>query len=127
MPHMLQSIIRGIVADQPDMEVVGELSERAELEAMVEQTSAAFVIMGRDSPDATEGFRTLLTRQPPVRILAITGEGKAASLYELRPQRIPIGELSASRLVSVIRGAGHVLADDHAKKAGDEDSASDLD
>jgi hypothetical protein len=80
------------------------LFEQAGLEAMVEQSGAAFVIVGHDSPDRPEAFHELLLRQPPVRALAITGEGRAAILYELRPQRIPIVDLSASRLVGVIRG-----------------------
>jgi DNA-binding NarL/FixJ family response regulator len=104
VPPMLQSIIRGIVADQPDIEVIGELSNPTGLQAMVDQTGATFVIVGHDSPDPPEAFRELLLRKPPVRVLAITDEGRAAILYDLQPQRIPIGELSAAQLVAVARG-----------------------
>jgi DNA-binding NarL/FixJ family response regulator len=101
---MLQSIIRSIVADQPDIEVVGELSEPTGLKAMVERTGATMVIVGRDSPDPPDAFGDLLARTPPVRVLALTDEGRAAILYDPRAQRIPVGELSAARLVAVARG-----------------------
>lgn len=106
MTPMLLSIIRSIVADQPDIEVVGELSEPTRLQAMVERTRAAMVIVGRDRPIPPDAFGQLLARTPPVRVLAITDEGRAAVLYDLRPQRIPVGELSAARLVAVARGVG---------------------
>jgi DNA-binding NarL/FixJ family response regulator len=106
MAPMLLSIIRSIVADQPDIEVVGELSEPTGLQAIVERTGATMVIVGHDRPDPPDAFGELLARTPPVPVLAITDEGRAAVLYDLRPQRIPIGELSAARLVAVARGAG---------------------
>jgi DNA-binding NarL/FixJ family response regulator len=106
MAPMLLSIVRNIVSDQPDFEVVGELSNPAGLRAMVERTGATMVIVGRDRPDPPDAFGQLLARTPPVRVLAITDDGRAAVLYDLRPQRIPVGELSAARLVAVARGVG---------------------
>jgi chemotaxis response regulator CheB len=104
MPHMLRSIIRDIVSDEPDMEVVGELAGQARLLAAVEKTDASFVIIGHDGQDAPDTLGELFAYRPSARVLAVAREGRTGILYELRPQRIPIGELSASRLLAVIRG-----------------------
>ena len=109
MPHMLRSIIRDIVSDEPDMEVVGELAGQAGLPAMIEQTGATFVIVGHEGQDLPEALRELFPFRPSARILAVAGEGRTGILYELRPQRVPIGELSASRLLAAIRGVGHSM------------------
>jgi DNA-binding NarL/FixJ family response regulator len=103
LPQMLRSIIRDILAGEPDMEVVGELPGQAELPAMVRRTGATFVIVRQTSPDPPTIFHDLLAARPPTRVLAIADEGRAAILYELRPRRIAIGELSAARLVAAIR------------------------
>jgi DNA-binding NarL/FixJ family response regulator len=104
LPQMLRSIIRDIVADQPDMEVVGELAGPAGVSAMVAQSGATFVIVRHSGSDPPDVFRELLAGRPPTRVLAIADEGRAGTIYELRPQRIPIGELSASSLIAAIRG-----------------------
>jgi len=107
---MLRSIIRDILAGEPDMEVVGELPGQAEVPAMVRQTGATFVIVRQTGPDTPAIFQDLLAAQSPTRVLAIADEGRVAILYELRPQRIPIGELSAARLVAAIRDKGQSMA-----------------
>jgi DNA-binding NarL/FixJ family response regulator len=104
LPQMLRSIIRDIVAGQPDMEVVGELAGQVGVPAMVEQTGATFVIVRHTGLDPQDVIGELLACRPPTRVLAIADEGRAGILYELRPHRIPIGELSAASLVAAIRG-----------------------
>lgn len=114
LPQMLRSIIRDIVEGQPDMEIVGELAGQTGAPAMVEQTGARFVIVRHTGLDPPDIFGELLACRPPTRVLAIADEGRAGILYELRPHRIPIGELSAASLVAVIRGGP---PDAHATRA----------
>jgi DNA-binding NarL/FixJ family response regulator len=104
LPQMLRSIIRDIVAGQPDMEVVGELAGQVGVPARVEQTGATLVILRHTGLDPPDVFCELLACRSPTRVLAIADEGRAGLLYELRPHRIPIGELSATSLVAAIRG-----------------------
>jgi DNA-binding NarL/FixJ family response regulator len=113
LPQMLRSIIRDILLSEPDMEIVGELPGQAELPAMVERTGATFVIVRQTGLVPPAIFQDLLAAQPPTRVLAIADEGRGAVLYELQPRRIPIGELSAARLVAAIRDKHRSMAEQH--------------
>jgi hypothetical protein len=60
---------------------------------------------GADDPDAPPRALTrLLTDHPGLRILVVENDGRSASLWELRPTRTRLGELSLQRLVRAVRG-----------------------
>jgi DNA-binding NarL/FixJ family response regulator len=48
-PRLLRELILSTFADQPDIEIVGELSEESEIFASVDKTSPNFVVIGLDS------------------------------------------------------------------------------
>jgi DNA-binding NarL/FixJ family response regulator len=100
MPHMLRDIVVGVLADQPDMEVVGEETAMNGLPETVVDAGADVVVIGRDDPSLA---RTLLERVPRLRVLAVTAGGHDSWLYELLPHRVPLGEISPKRLVEEIR------------------------
>ena len=110
MPAMLRAIIDDIVAEQSDMRVVGELTGQDDVRVAVERTGASFLIVGYDGAQLPDPIHDLFSGHPSIRVLAVTDQGREATLYELRPQRIPIGELSASRLVAVLRQPGQIVA-----------------
>jgi len=100
MPRMLRDIVVGVLADKPNMEVVAEAAAMSEVPETVLETGADVVVVGRDDPPLAD---TLLERAPGLRILAMTADGRESWLYELCPQRVPLGEISPERLVSEIR------------------------
>ena len=106
IPPLLRELIGEIVARADDIEVVGELDDRAGVLDRVERTGATFVIAGPAQPEHDPGWDQLLRRRPGLRILVVTPHGRDSALYELLPHTAPLGELSAETLLSVIRG-GH--------------------
>jgi DNA-binding NarL/FixJ family response regulator len=91
-----------VVPMERDMEVVGEVAALEELVEAVVRGGADVLVIGRDdSALAAE----LLERRPRLKVLAVAEEGRACSIYELRPQRVELGELSPRRLVAAIRAA----------------------
>ncbi len=106
MPRILREIIEQAVADEPDMEIVeaGDVP----LGQAVESSMADFVIAGADY-DFGEVARALDVR-PRLRVLAVSGDGREAFLYELRPTRTPLGEVSPRRIVDAIRGARYATS-----------------
>ena len=58
---------------------------------------------GVDSIRRLAAARMQLARLSTARVITITGEGRAGYLYELRPHRTPLGELSAESLLGAIR------------------------
>ncbi len=59
------------------------------------------IITGRDDP---QWASRLMLRHAETRVLALTGGGREGLLYELRPHRIALGEVSPRQLVAEIRG-----------------------
>jgi hypothetical protein len=96
MSRMLREIVRGVLAAENDLLVVGEMPEAVELETAVDRSGATLVILSGDD-DAGDDHWDLLERRPSVRVLALTADGRRISM--------PLGELSPARLVAAVRGA----------------------
>jgi hypothetical protein len=106
LPQILRDVITEIVADQPDMEVVGDLPDGAN-PATVEDLGGSFVAIrvGNDGELPDVGARLLERRARGFRILGLSSEGRTGFLYELRPTQIAIGEVTPERLLRAIRAA----------------------
>jgi hypothetical protein len=106
LPQILRDVITDIVADQPDMEVVGDLSEDAQ-PAMVEDLAGSFIAIpvGPSGELPEIGTSLLERRARGLRILGLSSEGRSGFLYELRPNQVAIGEVSPERLLGAIRAA----------------------
>lgn len=96
---MLREIVETVIADEPDLELV---TSRAAVDdgGDLELASVDVLITGRDDP---AWAAALLRRQPTLRVLALTRGGKEGLLYELRPQRVALGEVSPRQLLAEIR------------------------
>jgi hypothetical protein len=103
MPRLLRELVAGAVAVEPDLDLVGELPDPADLAALVEGDVPDVVIVGEDAEiDALAA--ALFRRCPSVRVLEVVADGRAANLYRLRPTREFIGNLSPDSLVAAVRG-----------------------
>lgn len=106
MPRILREIIEQAVADEPDMEIVD--AGDVPLREAVESSKADFVIAGADYNFAE--VARVLDERPRLRVLAVAGDGREAFLYELRPTRTPLGEVSPRTIVDAIRGARYATS-----------------
>ncbi len=100
---MLCDIITDTVTNQCDMEVVGLLTDRRCLLSQATETLADVVVVGLEESELPDECRSLFDTQPWIRVLGIAADGRRAFLYELLPQRSPLGEVSPEQLVEVIR------------------------
>lgn len=81
-PRLMRELIMTTIADQPDIEIVGEVSEEGDLAEAVEQARPDVLILAMDDPEkhrAQCGF--LLGRYPKMRILALAPEHNRAQFY----------------------------------------------
>jgi hypothetical protein len=99
---MLSEIVTDALEAEPDFEVLGEV-DGADVHDVVEREPVDFVVVGRDDDELAVG---LLGVRPRMKVLGVIDDGRDAALYELRPRRALVGELSPERLVRVIREAG---------------------
>jgi DNA-binding NarL/FixJ family response regulator len=100
---MLRDLVKEIVGREADMEIVGEVSEGAQLVPAARETDAEFVIAALDDLELPAAYRALLDERPRMKVLGLAADGRLGVLYELVPRKIPLGELSAGSLVSAIR------------------------
>jgi chemotaxis response regulator CheB len=103
MPSLLLDTISHVVASAPDMTVVGKVHER-DLAVAAKRTRADAILVGEDEVPRTDEYSALLLKNPRLRVLAISDDGKTGTLHEMRPHRIPLGAISAATLRDAIRG-----------------------
>lgn len=94
---MLSEIIRRAIDEQADMEVVHSTDQGRRT---IDLTGVDVIVTGYDDQQAA--FRMLRDR-PGVRVFAVAGHGKESLLYELRPHRVTLGEVSPGELIAHIR------------------------
>src|SRR4051794_35177513 len=104
MPQMLRAIIRQSLARDPRFVMVGEYPKDVAIEVAVDRAKADYVIVGADVFEPGSISRRMLAQGPQVRVLAVRPDGAQTTLYELRPEEIELGELSPTRLLTVMSG-----------------------
>ncbi|HEY7390723.1 MAG TPA: hypothetical protein VH640_19560 [Bryobacteraceae bacterium] len=108
MPRMLLDMVTAILTPHPEMIVSGKMRDTTDIRTAAKTARADVVIVsevsepaGRAHPDHLE----LLYSRPKLKVFSITGDGHRFFLYELRPFRAPLGEVSPDSLVQAIRSS----------------------
>jgi DNA-binding NarL/FixJ family response regulator len=101
MSPLLREIVREIIVREPDLEIVAE-HESADVGEAVQRDDPDFVIVGPEAA-TDERVRSLVGAGLGLRALEVRSDGKESVLYELRPHRIALGEISSDTLLRAIR------------------------
>ncbi len=71
-PRLMRELILETLADQPGIEVVGEVTDEVEIPDRVNQTLPDFLVIGLDEPGRRPDIcETILHAHPELRILAV--------------------------------------------------------
>ena len=110
-PRLMREIVLATIADQPDIEVVGDLEQTANLTEIVEQVRPDVLIVALDDQEKRTGeCGFLLGRYPRMRILALAPERNLGILYwaivDIRTKPV---ESSESGVLSALRDAPSVV------------------
>jgi DNA-binding NarL/FixJ family response regulator len=106
VPRVLRDIISTMLAQEPDIEMLQDVTTLSGLVEPAATEPADVVVVGLRNAALPDVVAELFERRPTVRVLGIAGDGRHAYLHELRPHRTALGELSPEQLVRVIRDAG---------------------
>lgn len=98
-------LVERAVAHADDMGVVGHASSLDALREAARKTHADVVIVGLRNHELPQPAVDLLLERPRIKVLAIQELDGRARLYELRPDRVEIGEVSPDDVVHTIRAA----------------------
>ena len=102
MPRMLHDIIKEVVSNEPDLEIVDVFEDRETALRAMPRTEPCVVITSPQGP-ASENVDGFFGGRPRMRLLAVSADGSETTLYELRQQKRDLGEISARMLVAAIR------------------------
>jgi len=81
-PRLMRELVLAVIADQPDIEIVGEVKEESELVGAVEEARPDVLILALEEADkrsAQCGF--LLGRYPQMKIVALAPEQNRGLFY----------------------------------------------
>ena len=99
---ILSEIILSILEDEPGVEVAGQQPRTAGLDEIA-AVAADVVIAPSDGEGLADVWRELLARRPQTKVLTVGGDGRDGFLYELRPYRVPLGEICPRTLIEAVK------------------------
>ena len=104
-PRLMREMVIATISDQPDIDIVGEVTKDTELNDMIEQTQPDVLIVALEEPEKPLGkCGFLLGRYPRMRILALAPEKNRGIYYwamvDIRNKPV---ESSESGLLNAIR------------------------
>jgi chemotaxis response regulator CheB len=111
-PRLMRELILATISDQPDIEIVGEVQDEAEIARVVKETQPDFLIVALDEPTQRPPICDELLRiYPEMRILALAPEHNSSLFFwaslDIHANRVEASEegiLGALR--SKTQGAG---------------------
>ncbi len=113
-PRLMRELVLATIADQPDIEVVGEVRNEGDLADIVEQVQPDVLIIAMDEENKLSQCGFLLGRHPGMKILALAPEQNRGIFYwavvDIRTKAIESSEagiLNAVRERPVLVGAAH--------------------
>jgi len=81
-PRLMRELILTTFADQPDIEIVGEVGEESEISESVKRTLPNFVVIALDHPGKRPAIcDELLREHPEVRVIAVAPERNSIVYY----------------------------------------------
>jgi DNA-binding NarL/FixJ family response regulator len=102
LPPLLRDTVRGLLAPSAEFDVVDEPDGDAAL-ADIRASGGGVVITALDAPERGT-VASALGWCSEVRVLAISSDGRSGTLFQLRPEERPVGELSPKVLRAALRG-----------------------
>jgi hypothetical protein len=108
LPEVLSDIVTAILERDADVRIAAQL--RSEGSSFDPAVTGAFdvAIVGGDGEALAGAVRDLLCSRPRLRALTVGGDGREAFLYELRPHRTPLGEVSPDTLLGAVKAVGEL-------------------
>ena len=107
-PRLIRELLLATISDQPDIEVVGEVQNEADILGAVEQQQPDFLIVALDNPQSRPAVcDILLEKFPNMKILALAPERNSSVFYwaSIDIHSFDV-EASEDGILGVLRGSG---------------------
>ena len=81
-PKLMRELILATLADEPGVELVGEVADEVDIRARVQQTRPDLLVIALDEPAKRPGIcDTLLRDNPGLRIIAVASQENCSVFY----------------------------------------------
>jgi len=105
-PRLMRELVLETISEQPDIEIVGEVNNAADIERMVAESNPDFVIIALDEADRRPAICDgLLARSPATKILALAPERNSSLFFwtvvDIHSARV---ESSEEGILGALRG-----------------------
>lgn len=81
-PRLIRELVMATIADQPDIEIVGEIQEEIEMSKAVEAARPDLLIVALEKSNRLSGVcQSILQRFPQIRIIAISSDRNSSICY----------------------------------------------
>lgn len=106
MPQLLRGILEHAIQLQSDFELLKDT--RRAFQMLTEQmVPPDVVILGLTAAEDATLVPVLFARWPAAQVMTVTQAGDNAAVYELRPHRRPLGQMSPAEIIESLRDAVH--------------------
>ena len=103
LPQVTREMVRDLLAERRDVEIVGEAGEDHLAQAVARAHPDVVILAAVDA--AVPAAATALLNERALRVLAITTRAGTGVLVELVPRQAELGQLSTEALVKVLEDA----------------------
>ena len=102
LPRLTRDLISRTLEDEPAIDVVHEVTDAGRSpRQLIDETDADLVIVGAEKPGLLAECRELLHERAPLRVLAVSGDGREARLYGVRPYEVILDEFSCDSVLEL--------------------------
>ena len=111
-PRLMRELVLATISDQPDIEVMGEIQDDAELAHVVAESNPDFVIVALDGKDQRPAIcDALLARFPQMKIIALAPErNRGMCVWAVTDIRSTVVESSEAGILSTLRGGAQLVS-----------------
>jgi len=105
-PRLIRELVMATIAEQPDIEIVGEIQEESAIEKGVDQMKPDCLIVALGKQDDLPDFcQSILKKHPQMKIIGIA-PGRNTSVFYWASLRVQFNEIEASEngVLDALRG-----------------------
>ena len=102
---MVERLVIGLLAREPDFDIIAPSSSATELSEAVQRYAPDVLVSGVTVAwnGADRSYADLFRAGLCLKVISVAEDGRYGYLYRLRPERVPLGELSSECLAKAVR------------------------
>ena len=125
LPRLTRDLISRTLEDGGAIAVVDEVPVAGRsARQLIDETDADLVIVGAEKPGLLAECRELLDERAPLRVLAVSGDGREARLYGVRPYEVILGDFSCDSVLALAGNRPRNRRTAHRAAEGGRDSTA---